>query len=74
MMQMHCERRAEHQPEIDCEARPGAGKYLADWDIGFRQLPKRVHAQGPTTLDRSGQNRNRADFLPPQARNRLTSE
>ncbi len=34
---------------------------------------KRVHAQGLTALNRSGQNRDRTDFLPPQASNWPTS-
>jgi hypothetical protein len=72
-MPMHRDRRAEQRPETNCKAWPGTSPQLADWDIGFRYLMKRVYTQGLTARDRSGQNRDRTDFLPPQASNRPTS-
>ncbi|GAB3410949.1 hypothetical protein GCM10027569_27050 [Flindersiella endophytica] len=72
MMPMHCERRAEHRPEMDSEARPGTGEQLAGRKVRLRQLLKRVDAQGPATRDRAVQNRDRADLLPPQTLGRPT--
>lgn len=58
---------------MDRETWSGTSPQLADWDIRLCQLMKRIHTQGATALDRSGQNRDRTDFAPPQTNSRPTS-